>query len=467
MSGTHEQADADPVRIDPVRIDTVRIRPDYDRVGPDYIWPDAGAYPPPVGPPVLPPGYGAALPVAAQFPPRKSHRMALGLVAAGIVIALGAGSVLGHGLLTGSTPQVQAASPSTPGGSTQTLPGLGALGDPNSSSDRGGSTSNSAGGTTLSAAGAAAAAKVAPALVDINTKIGYQGEAAAGTGIVLTPDGTILTNHHVIAGATSISVVDLGNGQTYAAKVVGYDGSNDIAVLKLVNASGLTTADISTAVVAVGDTVVGVGNAGGVGGTPSAAEGKVTALNQSITASDEGGASSENLTGLIQSDANIQPGDSGGPLVSTDGKVVGVNTAAATSNSTPRSTSATTSQGYSIPINAALAIAQNILQGNASSTIHIGDNAFLGVQIAAAAASNGFISGVTVAGTVAGTAAAKAGLVAGDVITEVNGQAIASQPALSSALSAVKPGDQFSLHWTSQDGSQHDATVTLTSGPVG
>jgi S1-C subfamily serine protease len=455
MSDNQELADASQER----------IRLDYDRVGPEYIWPDAGAYPPPVGPPVLATSYSPAL-LIAPLPPRKSHHKALGLVAAGIVIALGAGAVLGHSLTTGGTSQVQAASPSTPGGSTQTLPGLGALGDPNSSSDSGGGTSNSAGGTALSAAGSAAAAKISPALVNINTKIGYQGQAAAGTGIVLTSDGTILTNHHVIAGATSISVVDVGNGQTYAAKVVGYDSSDDVAVLKLVNAAGLTSAEISTAAVAVGDTVVGVGNAGGVGGTPSAAEGKVTALNQSITASDGGGASSENLTGLIQSDANIQPGDSGGALVGTDGKVVGVDTAASTSNSSPRSTSAT-SQGYSIPIDSALAIAQDILQGNASSKIHLGDNAFLGVQISAAATTTGSASGATVAGTVNGTAAAKAGLVAGDVITEVDGQSIASSTALSLALSGTKPGDQLSLHWTSQDGSKHEATVTLTSGPVG
>ncbi|GAA3551428.1 trypsin-like peptidase domain-containing protein [Kribbella ginsengisoli] len=179
----------------------------------------------------------------------------------------------------------------------------------------------------------AVAAKVTPGLVDVNTVLGYQGARAAGTGIVLTSDGEILTNHHVIAGATEISVVDKGNGKTYKATVVGYDTAHDIAVLKLKDASGLETAKIGdSSKVKVGDQVVGIGNAGGKGGTPSYAAGAVTALNQAITATDESGANPENLTGLIQTDANIQPGDSGGPLANSAGEVIGVDTAGGTSN---------------------------------------------------------------------------------------------------------------------------------------
>src|SRR6202012_2677347 len=170
---------------------------------------------------------------------------------------------------------------------------------------------------------AAIASKIDPGLVDINTTLGYQQEQAAGTGIVLSSNGVILTNNHVIDGATSISVTDVGNKKTYTASVVGYDRTKDVAVLQLHNASGLQTATLgNSSNASVGEDVVGVGNAGGTGGTPSAAGGTVTALNQSITASDEGDGTSEQLSGLIETNAGIQPGDSGGALVDTSGTVI-------------------------------------------------------------------------------------------------------------------------------------------------
>ena len=133
------------------------------------------------------------------------------------------------------------------------------------------------------------AKRVDPALVDVVSTEGDQGAVAAGTGIVLTSNGTVLTNNHVIRGATSIKVTDVGNGRTYTAKVVGYDASRDVAVIQLQNASGLTTASLGdSSSVQTGDSVTALGNAGGKGGTPSVATGTVTALNQGITASDEG-----------------------------------------------------------------------------------------------------------------------------------------------------------------------------------
>ena len=158
--------------------------------------------------------------------------------------------------------------------------------------------------------------KVDPGLVDIVSTLGDQNAEAAGTGMVVTSSGEVLTNNHVIDGATSIKATDIGNGRTYTAKVVGYDKSDDVAVIQLQGASGLTTVSFGdSSQVAVGQSVVALGNAGGTGGTPSVATGTVTALNQSITASDEGSGSSENLTGMIETNANIQPGDSGGSLV--------------------------------------------------------------------------------------------------------------------------------------------------------
>ena len=175
--------------------------------------------------------------------------------------------------------------------------------------------------------------KVDPGLVDIVSTLGDQNAEAAGTGMVVTSSGEVLTNNHVIDGATSIKATDIGNGRTYTAKVVGYDKSDDVAVIQLQGASGLTTVSFGdSSQVAVGQSVVGLGNAGGKGGTPSVATGTVTALNQSITAGDEGSGSSENLTGMIETNANIQPGDSGGPLVNSAGQVIGIDTAASSSS---------------------------------------------------------------------------------------------------------------------------------------
>jgi S1-C subfamily serine protease len=175
--------------------------------------------------------------------------------------------------------------------------------------------------------------KVDPGLVDIVSTLGDQNAEAAGTGQIVTSSGEVLTNNHVIDGATSIKATDIGNGRTYTAKVVGYDKSDDVAVIQLQGASGLTTVSFGdSSQVTVGQSAVALGNAGGKGGTPSVATGTVTALNQSITASDEGSGSSENLTGMIETNANIQPGDSGGPLVNSAGQVIGIDTAASSAS---------------------------------------------------------------------------------------------------------------------------------------
>src|SRR6516165_3799247 len=204
---------------------------------------------------------------------------------------------------------------------------------------------------------------VDPALVDVVATEGDQGAVAAGTGIVLTSDGTVLTNNHVIRGATSIKVTDVGNGRTYTAKVVGYDASKDVAVIKLQYANGLRTAALGdSSSVRTGDSVTALGNAGGKGGTPSVATGRVTSLNQSITASDEGsGVNAEQLTGLIETNADIQPGDSGGALVNSYGQVIGMNTAASSGAQVQSdSGQAAAVQAYAIPIDKAEAIAHQI-----------------------------------------------------------------------------------------------------------
>ncbi len=311
---------------------------------------------------------------------------------------------------------------------------------------------------------AAVAKKVDPALVDIDTVLGAQNGEAAGTGIVIASDGVVLTNNHVVAGATSITVTDIGNSKQYRAAVVGYDRSGDIAVLRLSGASGLATATLSATTVKAGDPVVAIGNAGGTGGTPSAVGGSVTALNQSITASDEGTGSSEKLTGLIEVNADIRAGDSGGPLLTTSGEVIGVDTAA----SAGFQYQSAGGDGFAIPIATATTIADQIRAGQSSSTIHIGATAYLGIG-ASASNGQGFTneSGAAVLGVVQGTPAEAAGLARGDVITSVAGVKITSATDLTAELDRHHPGDKVKLVWTDVSGQSHSASVKLATGPVG
>jgi S1-C subfamily serine protease len=316
------------------------------------------------------------------------------------------------------------------------------------------------------------AAAVDPDLVDINSTFGYEGASGAGTGIVLTSTGEILTNNHVIDGATAISVTDVGNGKTYKATVVGYDKTQDIAVLQLQGASGLKTAKIGNSSSAtVGEAVVAIGNAGGTGGTPSAAGGSIVALNQPITASDELGGTSEQLTGLIEVNADVEPGDSGGSLVNSAGQVIGIDTAASGTNGEddPFAVDQTSSvnQGFAIPINEALTIAREMVAGKASATVHIGGTAFLGVELASSDSYYGepTVSGAEIAGVIDGGTAAQAGLAEGDVITSLGGHTVDSATTLSTLMAGYHPGTKVELGWTDANGQSHTATVSLGSGP--
>ena len=344
------------------------------------------------------------------------------------------------------------------------LPGIGGL--PGAGNIPGNGNANGSGSSAADdPAAAAQTTAVDKGLVNIQSTIGYDGSAAAGTGVVLTSDGIILTNHHVIAGATSLSVEVAGTTTNYAADVIGYDASHDIGVIKLRNASGLATAPLGDSnTVKIGDAVVGTGNAGGGNGAPIHAAGKVTGLGKSITAMDSANGASEQLTNLIETDANIQPGDSGGALASSD-KVIGINTAGSTSNN-GQGNGAT--DGFAIPINDALSIANDIRAGRASSTIHIGASAFLGISVQASSLSgtaNG--SGVSVARVLPNSAASKAGLVAGDVITGLGGATVTDNTALRDLIAPHHPGDTVSLTWTDVRGVSQSHDVTFGSGPVG
>lgn len=413
---------------------------------------------------------------AAPPAPRRSRRRrtAVGLVASGAVagalvlggsaVALGwPASTAGAGL-TASAGRDGSASGLGGWGSSGTQ-GYGYGGSAPSTGLPGSSSgSASTGAATLDTSTATEAQQQGVVLID--TVLGYQSAEAAGSGVVLTSDGLVLTNNHVVEGATEITVTIGTTGETYTAQVVGTDATADVAVLQLQGASGLTTATLdSDGDLAVGDAITAVGNAQG-GGVLLAADGTVTALDQSITTQAEGVSSGESLTGLIQVDADVVSGDSGGALLDDQGEVVGITTAASSGSSDIT--------GFAIPIDDALDVATQIVAGHDTDTITLGYPAFLGVQLATGSAtlpglggatgSTG--TGATIAGVVDGSPAAQAGLAAGDTITAVDGTAVADGDALSAALAARAPGDQVTLTWTATDGTAQTATVTLIAGPA-
>ncbi|WP_338070951.1 S1C family serine protease [Actinomadura bangladeshensis] len=301
-----------------------------------------------------------------------------------------------------------------------------------------------------------------PGVVNIETEQDLNGTRAAGTGIVLTPTGLVLTNNHVIKGATTITGTDTDNRRSYPAEVVGYDRAGDIAVIRLTGAARLKTAKFASATeTSVGDVVTAVGNAGGKGGTPSVVTGKITALDQAVTARDDNSGTSERLTGLIETNAPIKPGDSGGPLLNTGGRVIGINTAASAGLSTKGTKPKKDHRGYAIPSDRALEIARQIQRGEASSTVHIGPTAMLGVKVR----SNGRTPGALVAEVVPGTPAETAGIPVGGVIVAFGDETVDSPSTLTSLMFARHPGDTVRIEWTDRQGARMQAALRLTEGP--
>jgi len=317
---------------------------------------------------------------------------------------------------------------------------------------------------TTSAHTASVAAKVIPAVVDINTRLAGGG-AAAGTGMVLSASGEILTNNHVIEDASDIRVQVAGTGPSYSAHVVGYDSTDDVAVVQAEGAPSLPTVTTGkSSALNVGDPVIAIGNALGRGGAPAVTQGVVTGLNQSLTAGDAVGPSSS-LTGMIAFDAPIQEGDSGGPLVDTTGAVVGMDTAAAGGGRRTGS-----SVAFAVPIDRALAVAGQIRAGQGSDTVHVGQRALLGVVIQDASSSFGGGSGSSAPGAAissvqAGGPAAAVGMAAGDVIEQLGGTTVTQPGDLTAALGRYHPGDRVSVGWVDASGRRHTATVQLAAGP--
>jgi putative serine protease PepD len=358
--------------------------------------------------------------------PRRSRPM-VGIVAAALIAGLvggGAGFGGAYALLDGGSSS-----------STTTLTGTPASGT---------SASAAPNGTV-----AAAAATAMPSTVDIRVTTG-QG-TAEGSGVVLTSDGDVLTNNHVVAGSTGPISVTLADGSTHTATVVGTSPSYDLAVLKLNGVSGLTAATLGrTSDVQVGQQVVAIGSPQGLTGTVTT--GIVSALNRTVAVQGEDG------TGVVynglQTDTAINQGNSGGPLVNLDGQVVGINSAIATSG---RGSTGSIGLGFAVPVDQARRVAQEIMDtGKATKPV-------LGVQgNASTSSSPSGTGGATIAAVTAGGPAAAAGLKQGDVVTKVGDASVGDFSDLVARIGAYSPGDKVTLT-VGTGGSARTVDVTLGS----
>jgi S1-C subfamily serine protease len=441
------------------------------------------------------PDYGSTspLPPMPPQPPRRRVGLLSYVAVALVAGALGAGSVVAlyHPAANSATVQPSPANPPA------ALPGT-AVPTPSS-----GGSGTAAGSLT----------KVGQGIVIINTTLQYRSERAAGTGMVINAaDGLVLTNNHVIESSTKITATT-ASGKTFPAKVLGYDVTGDIALIKLQDFSGLHAVPLGdSSKVRIGDQVTALGNAEGRSRIVTA-PGTITGVNRTITANDQGGVvRSETLHGMFQTDAAIVSGDSGGPLVNASGQVIGMDTA----GNDVRMPDQQSAAGFAIPINTALSVARQIAAGQASDRISIGYPPFIGIYVGPGTSSdpreqaaeqsqrndNGFggfggfggsgfggngsgsqscytndsnlpvpdsiapvNSGTLVVGAICGGPAAAAGLTAGSVITSVNGTAIGAPPTVHDALAKFRPGDSVSLTWVTPSGQHRTASVTLTQGP--
>ena len=345
---------------------------------------------------------------------------------------------------------------------------------------------------------------VEPGVVVINSRLDDDPDAtgAAGTGMIISRSGLVLTNNHVIDASNGLTATVVSTGKIYPARWLGYDKGSDVAVIQLDGASGLTPVPLgNSAAIRVGDDVVAMGNAGGTGKIRTAT-GSITGLDQAITASDSGdGESAEHLTGMLQTDADIVRGDSGGPLASAAGRVIGMDTAAASDAATSQEIA------FAIPINKAMSIARQIIAGKSGKGIRVGAAGFAGVLVPSApgggqstqtspriqlqqtegahqplaggyrpapascvsnAAYAGIpqhiapaASGALVLAALCQTPAAAAGLTAGDVITGAAGHRVSSPASLTGILSHLPSGQKITITWVTPSGRAVARAVTL------
>jgi S1-C subfamily serine protease len=388
-------------------------------------------------------------------PPRRNRTPLL-------VVAIATAAVVGIGGL-GTAGFALVTRPSTTDASMQNTQPRSPLGFYNQGQQQGeqqvqggqsGGSLNSGGTQESAATPTSAADKVG--IVTITTNLDYGSGAAAGTGMIVTSGGLILTNNHVIEQSTSIQATVQSTGKTYTAEVVGTDQTADVAILKLVGASGLSTVTFApTEKLAVGQAVHSVGNAEGTGNLVTAV-GTVGATNQSLSIQSDFSTTGENLSGLIELESDVVSGDSGGPLFDSSGKVIGIVTAASSGSAQVT--------GYAINIASVLSVASKIEAGTASTDIVLGTPAFLGIQLASTQGTT--TDGVPVSGVFSGMPADEAGIAAGSVITAVDGTAVTSATQLSSLIAKQAVGSKVTIDWTSETGAAQSATVTLVGGPA-
>ena len=317
-------------------------------------------------------------------------------------------------------------------------------------------------------------AKVEPAIVDISTT-GYQSNGffggssafqAAGTGMIMTSNGLVLTNAHVIANANSIKVTLLGQTKSYNAKVIGANTTHDVAVIQIEGASNLPTVTFGkSSALQVGDSVVAVGNALALQGLPTVTQGIVSGLHRSLSTANS------TLNDLIQTDAPINPGNSGGPLVNSSGQVIGMNTAIIASTGTEPAQNI----GFAEAIDSVLPVAQQIEahpNPNTTSSGSLSSKPYLGVAVqnmnSALANQLGLpanTTGALVDQVVPGSPANNAGITPGSVIEKVGSTTIDSDTALVNAIQSRKAGDSVTIAWVNSSG-QYSASLTLASAPT-
>ncbi|HZQ77971.1 MAG TPA: trypsin-like peptidase domain-containing protein [Acidimicrobiia bacterium] len=282
-------------------------------------------------------------------------------------------------------------------------------------------------------------AKVEPSVVDIVAQ--SRRETGEGTGIIITPDGYILTNAHVVNGASTVTVSTSASGKALSATVIGADTAHDVALIKVDNPGGsLPAAELGrSADVKVGDDVVAIGNALGLRGDPTVTRGIVSALNRTV----------DNLTGMIQTDAAINPGNSGGPLVNSTGQVIGINTAVAADGAQ--------NIGFAIPIDRAKSLADRLKAGQGPAP-----TAFLGVLTTDTSDGSG---GAQVVDVVAAGPAARGGIAVGDLIVTFDGKPVSTADSLSGLVQAHQPGDTVQVV-VERNGSSRTIAVTLGTKPA-
>jgi putative serine protease PepD len=401
--------------------------------------PGRGAPPMPPTPP--PAGQAPVGSPAPPSPPRRARRAVAVLAAAGLVAASAAGGAL-----------LAVNLDDDPGTATTSLSANPAVGSQADAPDE-----------PLSQAAAA----VLPSVVSITFE--SNGGAGQGSGVVISSDGQILTNNHVVAAAADggeLSVT-FADGSEADARILGRDPATDLAVVQAEDVDGLTHATLgSSADLHVGDTVLAIGSPLGLDGSVSA--GIVSALDRSITLSNdvpespfgndgETQATPSAVIDAIQTDAAINPGNSGGALINAEGEVVGINTAIASlaGGAGINSQGGNIGVGFAIPIDSARSIAEQLVEDGEVT------HAFLGVRIADAEGGDGAV----IAGVEEGAPADEAGLEQGDVITRVGDDEITGGSDVTSAIRSHQPGDQVTITYT-RDGDENTTEVTLGELPT-